>query len=261
MTTFKITVSYDGTDLVGWQRQASGTSVQGLLEDVLRELEGRRVTVHGAGRTDAGVHALGQVASFVLDRQITPVVLRQAMNAHLPETVRVLDASAAPAAFHARFDATARTYRYRIWNADVLDPFERAYAWHVLGPLDLDAMTAAARTLEGPHDFAAFQGSGGTAATTAREVYMSRACLVQRGRTGAEGRLIAYEVTGSGFLRHMVRTIVGSLIEIGRGRRDAAWLGELLRVGDRTRAGPTVPAHGLFLVGVDYGAGALADRS
>jgi tRNA pseudouridine38-40 synthase len=260
MTTFKITVCYDGTDLIGWQRQAAGSSVQGLLEDVLRELEGRPVNVHGAGRTDAGVHALAQAASFALDRPISALVLRQALNAHLPDTVRVLDAAVMDDAFHARFDARAKTYRYRIWNADVLDPFERAYAWHLPGALDVDAMSAAARTLEGRHDFAAFQASGGAAASTEREVYTSRTCVETRG-AGAGGRLIAYEVSGSGFLRHMVRAVVGSLVEIGRGRRDVSWLADLLRLRDRTLAGPTVPAHGLFLVEVDYGARALADRS
>ena len=255
MTTFKITLAYDGTDLIGWQRQASGTSVQGLLEAALRELEGRPVTVHGAGRTDAGVHARGQVASFALDREITAGVLRRAMNAHLPDTVRIVDACPVDPAFHARFDARAKTYRYRILNGDVLDPFELAYAWHVPGVLDVDAMSAAARTLEGRHDFAAFQASGGTATSTAREIFASR---IDRGVEEADC-LVAYQVTGAGFLRHMVRTMVGSLVEIGRGRRDAAWLAELLRSGDRTLAGPTAPAHGLCLMEVEYGAGALAD--
>ena len=254
MTTFKLTIAYDGTDLIGWQRQASGTSVQGLLEDVLRELEGRPVTVHGAGRTDAGVHALGQVASFSLERPITPAVLRQAMNAHLPATVRVMDAVEAPRSFHARFDAKTKTYRYRIWHADVLDPFERAYAWHVTSTLDISAMLAAARTLEGRHDFAAFQASGGTAKDTEREITR---CHVA---TNGDG-LLLIEITGTGFLRHMVRAMVGSLVEIGRGRQDVGWLAALLRSGDRTQAGPTVPAHGLFLIGVDYDSRSLAAGS
>src|SRR5258707_12874001 len=161
MPSFKITLAYDGTDFVGWQRQATGTSVQGLLEDALRALDGRDVTVHGAGRTDAGVHALGQVASCSIDRPMTPDALRQALNAQLPADVRVLSAEDVRPEFHARYGARRKTYRYRIWNASVRDPFERRYAWHVLGPLDVDAMHAAAVMLEGCHDFAAFQGSGG----------------------------------------------------------------------------------------------------
>jgi tRNA pseudouridine38-40 synthase len=245
MTTFKITLAYEGTDLVGWQRQASGTSVQGLIEDVLEQLEGRPVTVHGAGRTDAGVHALGQVASFALERSITPAVLRQAMNAHLPRTIRVLNAAAVHPEFHARFDARTKTYRYRIWHSPVMNPFERAFALHVIGPLNLEAMSAAARMLEGRHDFAAFQATGGTVKDTEREVTSCRLIC-------SRDRLVLLEITGTGFLRHMVRAIVGSLIEIGRGRGDAAWLAGVLESRDRTHAGPTVPAHGLFLVGVEY---------
>ena len=251
MTTFKATLAYDGTGLIGWQRQAAGTSVQGLLEAALEQLEGRPVTAHGAGRTDAGVHALGQVASFSLEREIEPRVLRQALNAYLPDTIRVLGVEAMPPRFHARFDARTKMYRYRLWHAAVMPPFERAYALHVIGELDVDAMSAAARLLEGRHDFGAFQASGGTAKDTEREVI--------RCRLTRHDRLLLLEVTGTGFLRHMVRAMVGSLLEIGRGRRDAAWLRGLLASRDRTQAGPTVPPHGLFLVGVSYEGASLAD--
>src|SRR6476646_6703909 len=156
MPTFKITVAYDGTDYIGWQRQATGTSIQGLLEDALREFGDGDVAVSGAGRTDAGVHALAQVASFAIARD---VVVR-ALNAKLPEAVRVMAAEEVTAAFHARFDARAKTYRYRIWNGDVLPPFERRYAWHVPGSLDVAAMQRAAALIEGEHDFAAFQSAG-----------------------------------------------------------------------------------------------------
>ncbi len=250
LTSFKIVLAYDGTDLVGWQRQAAGTSVQGLLEDALRDIDGRSVVVHGAGRTDAGVHALGQVASLTLERAITGDTLMRAINARLPDAIRVLHAAEVDAAFHARFSARAKTYRYRIWNADVANPFERAYSWHVIGPLNVDAMRAAARTLEGCHDFAAFQASGGAAATTEREIFRSQ---IESGRSESPGCLISHEITGNGFLRRMVRTIVGSLVEIGRGRRDTPWLTEVVASRDRALAGPTAPASGLFLVGVDYG--------
>jgi tRNA pseudouridine38-40 synthase len=242
---FKLTVSYDGTPFVGWQRQASGTSIQGLLEEALAALDNESVAVAGAGRTDAGVHALAQVATVSLHRAIDAATVVRATNARLPDTVRVVDAVEVPPAFHARFHATAKTYRYRIWNQDVLSPFERAYVWHVPGPtLDVDAMSAAAAHLEGRHDFAAFQTSGAETQTTERVVFSSR--------LAGEPPLITYEIRGNGFLRHMVRGIVGSLVEVGRGRYAAAWMGEVLASGARALAGPTAPAAGLFLVGVEY---------
>jgi tRNA pseudouridine38-40 synthase len=247
MPSFKIVLAYDGTDCVGWQRQASGTSIQGLLEDALRALDDRAVTVTGAGRTDAGVHALGQVAAFSLERAIDAGTLVRAMNARLPDAVRVLSAGEVAPAFNPRFDARAKTYRYRIWNGAVLSPFERRYAWHVPGALDANAMDAAARRLEGRHDFAAFQAAGSEVATTERTVFSSKLFTTNLG-----GDLICYEITGDGFLRHMVRSIVGTLVEIGRGRRRVEWIDDVLASRDRAAAGPTVPATGLFLVSVDY---------
>lgn len=238
-------MAYDGTDFVGWQRQASGTSIQGLLERALQELDRRDVAVAGAGRTDAGVHALGQVASFALERAIEPGDLVGALNARLPPAVRVLAASRAPDTFHARFSARTKTYRYRIWNADVLSPFERHRAWHVATPLNVAAMAAAAGLLEGRHDFAAFQATGSSTTSTEREVCSSR---VQT----PEPALVAYEITGNGFLRHMVRTIAGTLVEIGRGRHPVGWMGTVLSGRDRQQAGPTAPPEGLILVSVEY---------
>jgi tRNA pseudouridine38-40 synthase len=269
MPAFKITLAYDGTDFVGWQRQASGVSIQGLLEDALRELDGRAVIVSGAGRTDAGVHALGQVASFSLDRAIECGALVRAVNAQLPKTVRVLSARETPPEFHARFAARAKTYRYRIWNGAVVSPFEHRYAWHLAGALDVSAMGAAARRVEGRHDFASFRATGGTNSTTERTVLVSRVIdpddandakenpCFSGGASGDVRALITYEITGDGFLRHMVRTIVGTLVEIGRGRREVDWIDAVLASRDRAAAGQTAPAAGLFLVAVDYG-GALA---
>jgi tRNA pseudouridine38-40 synthase len=247
MPSFKITVAYDGTDFVGWQRQANGVSIQELIEDALEKIDGRPVAVAGAGRTDSGVHALAQVAAFTLERPMPPDVLVRALNAHLPDAIRVTAAGEVPPSFHPRFAARSKTYRYRVLNSDVASPFERRYAWHVPGPLDLEAMGAAARMLDGQHDFAAFQAAGSDVVTTVREILSSRmtAC--------PQPGLVAYEITGTGFLRHMVRTIVGTLVEIGRGRRPADSIAQLLVVGDRALAGPTAPATGLFLVGVDYG--------
>ena len=174
MPTFRITLAYDGTDFVGWQRQANGVSIQGVIEDALRALDGREVIVTGAGRTDAGVHALGQVAAFTIARELAPDAVVRALNAHLPHEVRVLSAEDASPTFHPRFGARTKTYRYRLWNGDVMSPFERRYAWHVPGPLDVEAMHAAARLLEGRHDFAAFQATGSSVATTEREIFGSR---------------------------------------------------------------------------------------
>jgi tRNA pseudouridine38-40 synthase len=251
LPTFRLTVAYDGTGYVGWQRQASGVSIQGLLEDAFSELDGRPVSVVGAGRTDAGVHALGQVVSVALERAIAPASLVRAINVRLPAAVRVVSAVDAPSEFQARSQARRKIYRYRIWNADVASPFERAYTWHIPTPaLDVGAMADAARRIEGAHDFAAFQGAGSDAATTGRTVYSSRVLAAEA--APANGRLICYEVQGSGFLRYMVRNIVGSLVEVGRGSRPPGWMQEVLAGGSRERAGRTAPPEGLFLVGVEY---------
>lgn len=262
MPRFKITLTYDGADFVGWQRQAAGTSVQGLLEDAAGALDEQAVSVVGAGRTDAGVHAVGQVAALTLVRAVDADTVVRALNARLPAAVRVVDAVEVEASFHPQFDAQAKTYRYRIWNDDAMSPFERRYAWHVPGRLDRGAMRAAARAIEGEHDFAAFQGSGSDVATTVRRVTASTITIADNGCAaiggvhsdsfGGDGALICYEITGSGFLRHMVRTIVGSLVEVGRGRQPAGWIGRVIASRDRAAAGPTAPAHGLFLVRVDY---------
>jgi tRNA pseudouridine38-40 synthase len=260
-----ITLAYDGTGFVGWQRQASGTSIQGLLEDALGEIEAG-VAVTGAGRTDAGVHALGQVASVSLEREIDAGVLIRAINARLPGSVRVCAARRVPASFHARFSARTKTYSYRISNGIVASPFERQYAWHVAARLDVEAMCTAARRLEGRHDFAAFQAAGSDVSTTERTITRSRIFVKDRAEDDAGGlirvlpdeRMITYEITGDGFLRHMVRNIVGTVVEIGLGRRTPASIDALLAGRDRSAAGPTAPAHGLCLVAVDYGE--LADE-
>ena len=246
MQTFKITIAYDGMHYVGWQRQDNGVSVQGLIEDALRELDGRDVAVAGAGRTDAGVHALGQVASCSLERAVTGEVLVRAVNARLPPDIRLLTAEQVAPAFHARYAASRKTYRYRIWNAAVASPFERGYAWHLIEALDLAAMDAAARRLEGRHDFAAFQAASATTRSSERTLMSSRM------HGGTDGPLLTYEVTGNGFLRYMVRTVVGTLVEIGRGRQTVGWMDDVLASRDRSRAGPTAPPEGLFLVQVDY---------
>lgn len=263
MPTFKLTIAYDGSGFVGWQRQASGISIQGLLEDALSELDGRHVAVTGAGRTDAGVHATGQVAGISIERTIDSVSLVRAINTRLPDAVRVIGAIEAPASFHARFQARSKTYRYRIWNGEAISPFERAYAWHVPAPtLNVAAMSAAALLLEGRHDFGAFQAAGSETHDAERVVFSSRFTrgLADHDRGFAEGAggwadrasLITYEICGSGFLRHMVRAIIGTLVEVGRDRHSVEWVAEVLESRERARAGPTAPPEGLFLVSVEY---------
>ena len=244
MRTLKFTLSYDGTRLVGWQRQAEGESVQGLVEDALARFEGARVVVHGAGRTDAGVHALGQVASAIVSFDHDVTTLQRALNVHLPPDIRVVSVVEADPEFHARFSARGKTYQYRIRNAPVADPFERAYEWHLPEPLDLAAMERAASTLVGTYDFVAFQSvgseTGGTIRTVTRSVWRD------------SGGLLTYEISGDGFLRHMVRAIVGTLVEVGRGWRQPENVAALLEPRTRAEAGATAPAHGLFLLCVDY---------
>jgi tRNA pseudouridine38-40 synthase len=257
--TIKLTLAYDGTRYVGWQRQAEGASIQGLLEDALAEIDGEVVPVVGAGRTDAGVHALGQVASFHLRHPMPVETLVRALNARLPEDVRALRAEEAEPGFHARYSARAKTYRYRLSIGAAADPFGWRFLWQVPTRLDQDAMRQALSTVVGRHDFASFQGAGSSVRTTVRTVTTAR---VLPAPSGSDGSLAApalgapvlhVEITADGFLRHMVRTIVGTVVEVGQGRRTPTDVAEALAARDRARAGPTAPARGLFLVGVDYG--------
>jgi tRNA pseudouridine38-40 synthase len=249
MACFKLTLSYEGTDFVGWQRQASGRSVQALVEEALSQIEGAPLAVVAAGRTDAGVHALGQVASVSLQRRVGASALRRALNANLPPDVRVVAVEPAPPDFNARFAAQAKTYRYRIICGEFISPFDRRFAWHMPVPLDVAEMRRAAAHLEGHHDFAAFQSAGSDVTTTGRTLLKS--VLTSEKKT--ESDELVYEVTGDGFLRHMVRAIVGTLVEIGAGRLEADDLEAILASRDRHRAGPTAPAHGLCLVAVSFG--------
>ena len=253
MRTFKLTLSYDGTDFSGFQRQANARSVQAELEGVLADIEGTHVTVAGAGRTDSGVHALGQVASFRLTSAIGERDLFRALNAKLPRDVRVLSAEVAPPGFNARFSARSKMYRYRISNTRVMSPFQRRFAWHISRNLDLAAMREAARELLGSHDFASFQAKGGKIRTTTRT--MTRSEWAEEPLSGGE-RLLVYEIAGTGFLKYMVRAVVGTLVEVGDGRRSPSSIRDLLDSRDRAAAGPTAPPAGLYLVRVDYDAAA-----
>jgi tRNA pseudouridine38-40 synthase len=247
MRTLKISLQYDGTHYVGWQRQAAGVSIQSLLEDALAPIEGRTVVVHGAGRTDAGVHALEQVATVGLHASIPPQTLTRALNAVLPADVRVLSVEETDPAFHARFSAVGKVYEYRIVNAPMVSAFLFRYAWHIAAPLDIEAMRRAAGPLIGAHDFAAFAAAGSRVASTDRVV---RAIDWQEG--AGYDRPLIMRIRGDGFLRHMVRTIVGTLVEVGQGRWPPAQVAEILASRDRTQAGRTAPPQGLFLVRVEY---------
>jgi tRNA pseudouridine38-40 synthase len=257
MRTLKFTLAYDGTRFVGWQRQATGQSIQGLLEDALARFEGAPVTVHGAGRTDAGVHARGQVASARVTFTHDPKTLTRALNAQLPEDIRVIDVAEVASDFHARFSARSKTYQYEMRTTPVSHPFDRAYVWHLPEPLDVAAMRQAAAALTGTHDFAAFQSTGTETSSTVRTIYRSELLDgdhvgVGQAFSASPPGLLTYEIIGDGFLRHMVRAIVGTLVDIGRGRRPAQAMADLVAGGTRADAGATAPAHGLFLVRVDY---------
>ena len=245
--TLKLTLAYDGTAFVGWQRQAEGVSIQGLVEDALAAFEGSVVTLHGAGRTDAGVHALAQVASATLTAAHETDAIQRGLNAVLPAAVRVLNVEEVDPPFHARFDAKRKVYEYRVANAPFVSPFLAPHAWHVPQPLDLEAMRRAAGELSGRHDFAAFQGSG----TVVRDSIRTLSPIEWAGRPAPDATIVV-TLTADGFLRHMVRNIVGTLVDIGLGRWPPAEMSRILESRDRGRAGRTAPAQGLFLVRVDY---------
>ena len=246
----RIILSYDGTDFHGWQVQPGLPTIQSALHAVLDELEApceTRINVAGSGRTDAGVHALGQVAAFHLINPIPLENLQKVMNRKLPRAIRVLKIDEVPEAFHPRFDAIAKTYEYRILRTELCSPFERHYVHHFPYPLNEQRMTGCAVSLVGEHDFTAFAASDEKDAlghSKVRKIFASQL-------TRENDRLI-YRVTGSGFLKHMVRNIVGVLLEAGKGNLTQADLLARLRPGNEIPAGPTAPARGLFLVSVEY---------
>ncbi|HUR21184.1 MAG TPA: tRNA pseudouridine(38-40) synthase TruA, partial [Vicinamibacterales bacterium] len=221
----------------------NGPTIQAALEDALRPFVDRP-TVFGAGRTDSGVHALGQVASVQIGTEHSVDVMRRALNVSLDRDIRVLQVADAPEGFNARFDAVGKTYRYRIVTSEVVSPFAHRYVWHLPQPLDVAAMQAATPALLGRHDFSAFMSTGSDVLDTVR--------TLDRADLHVNGDELVFEVHGDGFLRHMVRAIVGTLVDVGTGRRDPATVRALVDSRDRGHAGDTAPAQGLTLVSVEY---------
>ena len=245
MYNYKLTIQYDGTRYRGWQVQGNtDQTIQGKVEGVLSRLTGQPVELHGSGRTDAGVHALGQVANVKLPRPFDPSELLRELNRYLPADIGVIAVEPAPERFHARLNARSKTYRYRIWNSEIPNVLERSYLYPLPEPLDVAAMERAAANLVGTHDFRSFCGLKRFKKSTIRTI--TDITITQR---GSEVRL---EFTGNGFLMRMVRILAGTLVEVGLGQRAADAMPAVLAAQDRAAAGPALPAQGLALVRVEY---------
>jgi tRNA pseudouridine38-40 synthase len=269
----KLTVAYDGTNYAGWQIQPDKPTVQGAIEAAWREITHESIRVTAAGRTDAGVHALGQVVAVATENRLPIADLQRGLNAVLPEDIAVISLKEAREGFHATHDAYQKTYRYQIHNGRVPAIFDRLYTWHYPQPLDSDAMYQAGQALVGTHDFSSFESAGSERPDSIRTVtsLIVRRQFIDKDSgwvatgTGLPLALsktnpatlfawdrITIEVTGDGFLYNMVRAIVGTLVEVGKGSRDVSWPAEVLAACDRTRAGQTAPPQGLFLLRVNY---------
>jgi tRNA pseudouridine38-40 synthase len=250
MRNLKLILSYDGSDFAGWQVQPDAATVQGTLASAIGRITGEKVLPQGSGRTDAGVHALAQVMTFVTESSVPTANFMKALNDILPASVRVLQVDEVAADFHARHSARAKTYRYRIYRATICPPFLARYVWHYPYPLDEAAMTGAARVVEGEHDFTSFaavdpdRGREGEPVSNVRHIFSSS-------WERLEDEFV-YIVRGSGFLHHMVRNLVGTLILVGKGTLKAEDLTRILEARNRSAAGATAPANGLYLVNVEY---------
>ncbi len=248
MRCIRLTLAYDGSNFLGWQRQAYGRTVQGVIEAAVEKISGKRSRVLASGRTDAGVHALGQVAAFRTESTLTAETWRKALNAVLPHDIVVLAAEDVPLSFHPIRDARRKRYCYLLDDGAVRPVILRQFVWHYPRPLNVDLMRTASKLLTGQHDFVAFETSGAPRKTTVRTIFELSVRRIERHMPS----VIAIEIEADGFLYNMVRNIVGSLVEIGRGARSVAWLAEVLASRDRRLAGPTAPPQGLFLVSVTY---------
>lgn len=247
---YRLLIQYDGTDFHGWQVQENSRTIQGELERVIGMLEGSDVKVVGSGRTDAGVHAEGQVANVHLNRGFTPEKLKQAINGNLWRDIRMMKADQAPDEFHARFSAKKKTYVYRVVNAPVMSPFWRRFAHHEWRPLDVGRLNDAARLFVGEHDWTAFSSAQADGENRVREVLDFT--VESHWDARAKGALIEFRITANGFLRYMVRSIVGTMLELGRGEREFDTIQTAIVTGDRDLAGKTASAQGLTLMSVEY---------
>lgn len=247
MRRIRVTISYDGTEFHGWQAQPRLATIQGTLERVVSEIEGAQVSVIGSGRTDAGVHALAQVAAFSIANPIPVTNLRKAINRLLPPSIRVIQVEEAASDFHPRFQAKAKTYEYRIFRQEVCPPFDRRYVHHYPYPLDEAAMMACTPLFEGEHDFTRFAASD-----EKDELARSKVRLIFSSFMWRNGDRLIYAVRGSGFLKHMVRNIVGVLLEVGKGNLGLHDIRRRFEPHCQVPSGPTAPASGLFLIGVEY---------
>jgi tRNA pseudouridine38-40 synthase len=244
VNNIKLILSYDGSLYHGWQRQDNGVTIQGVIEEKIEAMTGEPVTLIASGRTDAGVHALNQVCNFTTRSRIDPKAIKAGLNSMLPDDIVVTGAQYVPMEFHARYSVRSKVYEYRILNTNDPDVFLRNYTWHIRRPLDKDEMTRCLSVLTGTHDFSSFKSAGSGNTNPVRSV--SRAelyCLDNQVRIIMEA---------DGFLRHMVRNIVGTVVEAGMGRRDALNIKKILEARDRRRAGRKAPAQGLFLASVIY---------
>src|SRR5277367_3598374 len=252
MRHFKLTIAYDGTDFHGWQIQSDKPTITGEIVGVLRRLTQENVQLYGAGRTDAGVHALGQVASFRTQSALSPAEFQRALNALLPAEIRIVDAEETGPAFNARWSAKGKVYRYRIYRGKVVPPFLWRYVLHYPFPLDEDAMRDAAARFVGVHDFTSFAASTGSEEDD-KERVMERGIFSTELVRSPDNEELVFTVHGRSFLRYMVRKMVGTLLDVGRGKLAPADIDALYELKDRSKSGPTVPPQGLFMVQVDHG--------
>ncbi len=255
MRTIKLILEYDGTAYHGWQIQKEGVTIQDILEEKILNITGEQSRVTGASRTDAGVHALGQVAAFRTESRLDPQTIKRALNTVLPQDIRVLDASEADGSFNPRDDASKKSYFYVIANQRISSAFLYRYSWLVQQQLELKSMKDAAQTLIGRHDFSSFMGTGSSIKDPEREIFslsLDKLDNIDFMTAGMRGEFIKIRLEANGFLRHMVRNIAGTLVEIGRGRISADRISEILKSHDRKLAGPTAPANGLFLERIVY---------
>jgi tRNA pseudouridine38-40 synthase len=255
MKKFKLLLEYNGTAYQGWQVQKNRLTIQGVIEDRIFKITGEQSRIIGASRTDAGVHALGQVAAFRTESGLDPETIKRALNALLPQDIRVLDASEVDDSFNPRDRAVKKSYFYIIANQRESSAFIYSYAWIIQQPLELKSMVEAAQVLMGTHDFSSFMGTGSSIKNPVRKIFslsIERLGKIDFMTAGLKGNFIKIGIEANGFLRHMVRNIVGTLVEIGRGRFTADRIKEILESHDRRLAGPTAPASGLFLERIVY---------